>query len=132
MSQVNWLAVMVAALSAFALGALWYSPILFGKSWMALTGLDQEALAKRSPVLVFGSSFLLSLLAAAVFAMFLGSDPSLGLGVGAGVATGLAWVAASYGINYLFEARPFRLFLVNGGYHALQFTLYGVILGLWH
>ena len=26
----------------------------------------------------------------------------------------------------------FALFLVNGGYHAVQFTPFGLILGLWH
>jgi hypothetical protein len=41
-------------------------------------------------------------------------------------------VAASFGINYLFEQKSFTLFLVNGGYHTVQFTLYGLILGLWH
>jgi len=40
--------------------------------------------------------------------------------------------AASFGMNYLFERRSARLFLVNGSYHTLQFTLYGLILGLWH
>jgi hypothetical protein len=75
---------------------------------------------------------LLSLLAVAVFAFFLGPDPELGFAVGAGIAAGVAWVAASIGINYLFEQKSPLLFLINGGYHALQFALYGLILGLWH
>ena len=41
----------------------------------------------------------------------------------------LAWVAASLGISYLFEQRPLKLWLINGGYHTLQFTLYGAIIG---
>jgi hypothetical protein len=45
-------------------------------------------------------------------------------GLGAGVSAGLCWVAASFGINYLFERRPLGLWLINGGYHTLQFTLY--------
>lgn len=32
----------------------------------------------------------------------------------------------------LFEQKPLRLFLINGGYHSLQYTLIGLILGLWH
>ena len=43
---------------------------------------------------------------------------------------GLCWVAASFGINYLFERRPLGLWLINGGYHTLQFTVFGLILGL--
>ena len=48
------------------------------------------------------------------------------LAAAAGFAAGLCWVAASYGINYLFERRPLRLWLINGGYHVLQFTAFGL------
>jgi hypothetical protein len=51
---------------------------------------------------------------------------------GAAFSAGLCWVTGSLGINYLFERRSMRLFLINGGYHTLQFTLYGVVWGLWH
>ena len=56
--------------------------------------------------LIFGGAFVLSLIAAYVFAMFLGSEMSLGAATAAGFAAGLCWVAASYGISYLFERRP--------------------------
>ena len=45
---------------------------------------------------------------------------------------GLFWITGSYGINYQFEQRPLSLLLINGGYHTAQYTLYGLILGLWH
>jgi hypothetical protein len=45
---------------------------------------------------------------------------------------GLAWVATSFGINYAFAQRSFKLWLIDGGYHVLQFTVYGLVLGLWH
>jgi hypothetical protein len=50
----------------------------------------------------------------------------------AGFAAGLCWVTASLGVNYLFERRPFRLWLINGGYFTLQFTAMGAILGAMH
>ena len=50
--------------------------------------------------------------------------------LGAGFSAGLCWVAASYGISYLFERRPLALWLINGGYHTIQFTMFGLILGL--
>jgi hypothetical protein len=132
MPEVNLWAVLVAALSSFFLGGLWYSPILCGKAWQRETGLSDEALARRSPALIFGLSFVLSLIAAAVFAMFLGPAPELAFALGAGASAGLCWVAASFAINYLFESKSLKLFLINGGYHTLQFTLFGVVLGLWH
>ena len=55
---------------------------------------------------------------------------SLGAATAAGFSAGLCWVAASYGIAYLFERRPLSLWLINGGYHTLQFTLFGLIVGL--
>lgn len=131
MPEFNIWAVLAAALSGFVLGGLWYSPVLFGKAWQRETGLSDEVLAKGNLVLIFGTTFVLCLVASAVFAMFLGPEPSLELGVGAGFAAGLCWVSASFGINYLFERKSLKLFLINGGYHTLQFTLIGLVLALW-
>ena len=128
---IDLVAVVIAGLSAFALGGLWYSPLLFVRAWQALTGLSDEALARGNPAMIYGASAVLSLIAAFVFAMFLGPEPSLALGLGAGVSAGLCWVTASFGINYLFERKSMALFAINGGYHTLQFTLYGLILALW-
>ncbi|HEY2830279.1 MAG TPA: DUF1761 domain-containing protein [Thermoanaerobaculia bacterium] len=132
MQNVNFLAVLAAAASAFVLGGLWYSPALFGRRWQAATGLSDADLRERNPALIFGGAFVLSLIAAFVFAMFLGPRPSLALGIGAGASAGLCWVAASFGINYLFEKKSLPQFVINAGYHTLQFTIYGLILGLWH
>jgi hypothetical protein len=131
MPDVNWLAVLAAAISAFLLGGLWYSPALFGRAWQRGTGLTDEQLKGGNPGKIYGGAFVLSLVAAATFAMFLGKLP-VGTATAYGFCAGLTWVAASFGINYLFERKSFGLFLVNGGYHTLQFTLYGLILGLWH
>ena len=129
---VNYLAVLAAAVSAFVLGGLWYSPLLFAKKWMAYTGhaeCGEGEQPKGNTGLIFGGAFLLSLIAAYVFAMFL--PPGIGWRNGAvlGFAAGLAWVATSFGISYLFEQRPLGLWLINGGYHTLQFTLYGLVIG---
>ena len=130
MPEVNWIAVFVAAVSSFLLGGVWYSPALFGSVWMRETGLTEEQLAQRNLALVFGGSFVLSLIAAAVFGLFLGPSPELSFSLGAGFSAGLCWVAASFGINYLFAKRSLALFAVDGGYHTLQFTLYGLAFGL--
>lgn len=129
MPQINWLAVLAAAFSSFLLGGIWYSA-LFAKRWQAAAGLSDAQVASGNKAVIFGGAFVLALISSAVFAMFLGPKPSLALGVGAGAAAGLCWVAASFGMNHLFERRPLRLFLINGGYHTLQFTLIGAILGV--
>lgn len=132
MNGINLWAVLAAAVSAFMLGGAWYSPLLFGKAWQRATGLSDEQLKGGNPAVIFGGSFVLSLIAAFVFAMFLGPRPAIGLAVGAGAAAGLCWVAAGFGINYLFERKSLALFLINGGYSTVQFTLYGLVLGTWH
>ncbi len=132
MGQVNYLAVLAAAVSAFVLGGLWYSPLLFGKAWMRLSGITEERAAQANQAKVFGIAFIWSLLGALVFAMFLGPAPAFGFAAAAGFAAGLFWVAGSFAINYQFEQKPFGLLLINGGYHTAQYTLFGAVLGLWH
>ena len=129
MPEINWLAVALCAMSSLFLGGVWYSPALFGKAWQDATGLSAEELAKGNMPKIFGLTLVLSFIAAAVFAMFLGPNFGIGPATAAGFSAGLCWVAASYGITYLFEHRPLKLWLVNGGYHTLQFTLFGAIIG---
>ena len=131
MPTVNWLAVLAAAASAFVLGGLWYSG-LFAKPWQAAAGLSDEAVKGGNKPMMFAGAFVLALITAAVFAMFLGPKATLGFGAAAGFAAGAAWVTTSLGVIYIFERRPLKLFLINGAYQTLQFTVMGAILGAWH
>ena len=68
--DINYLAVLVVAVVAFGLGALWYSPVLLGKPWMAAIGKPEEEIksSSRSMPLIFGLTFLAWLLTAYVLA----------------------------------------------------------------
>jgi len=132
MPEINLWAVLAAGLSSMVLGGLWYSPVLFGKAWSAASGITEAQQQSANMLRIMGTAFVLAVLGAAVFAMFLGPRPAVGFATAAGLSAGLCWVAGSFGINYLFEQRPLRLFLINGSYHTLQYTLIGLILGLWH
>jgi len=131
MASIHWLGVIAAAVSAFLLGGLWYGP-LFKRAWCREAGIDPDCAPKQHPARIFAIAFACSLAAAFVFAWFLGPQPALAEALHAGFMIGLAWVATSFGINYAFVQRSFRLWLIDAGYHVLQFTLYGLILGLWH
>jgi len=122
------LAVLAAAVSAFILGGLWYGP-LFKQAWCREARIDASS-PPRHPV-VFAVAFLASLIAAAAFAWMIGPAPGLRNAVQEGFLTGLALVAMSFGINYAFAQRSLKLWLIDGGYHTLQFTLYGLVIGLW-
>lgn len=126
--DINWVAVFTAATSSFLLGGVWYSA-LFAKQWQSAAGVTDEQIKAGNMPLIFGGSFVLALIASAAFAVFLGSEVDAMRGALYGFTAGLCWVAASFGINYLFERRNLALFLINGGYHTLQFTLIGLILG---
>jgi Protein of unknown function (DUF1761) len=126
--EINWLAVFAAAVSSFVLGGVWYSA-LFAKAWQSAAGLSDEQIKNANMGLIFGGSFVLALVSSASFAVFLGSELDAMTGALYGFTAGLCWVTASLGMNYLFERKSLRLFLINGGYHTLQFTLIGAILG---
>lgn len=128
--ELNWLAVVVAAVSAFVLGGIWYGP-LFLKAWSREAGIAMDA-NKRHPAQVFGVAFVAALVSAAAFAWWLGPRPDLHGAIHQGVVAGLGIAAMSFGINYSFAGRSLRLWLIDGGYHTLQFVLYGIILGAWH
>ena len=132
LESMNLWAVLAAGVSSMVLGAVWYSPALFVRVWMRETGVSQEKARAANPVKTLGTAFVLALIGAAVFAAFLGPSPAPAFATAAGFAAGLCWVAGSFGINYLFEQRSMKLFLINGGYHTLQYTLIGLVLGLWH
>ena len=130
MAELNWWAILVAAASSFALGGIWYGP-LFKHAWCKAAGVDPDKPAGH-PARVFGVAFALSFIAAASFAWLLGPAPDIYFATGIGLLVGLGWVTTSFGINYQFAGRPLRLWAIDGGYHTLQFVLYGVVFGLWH
>ena len=130
----NYLAILVAAVSTFLLGGLWYSPLLFLKAWMKELGLTEEDRknGKGNIGTIMGVSFLLELIMAFNLAGFIGPKASASFGLLAGAAAGFGWVALAFGVTYLFERKSLCLFFINAGYHAIAFTIMGAILGAWH
>jgi hypothetical protein len=126
--ELNLLVVLAAAAASFLFGGLWYSPALFARRWMALTGKTEED-KTPNPAAILGAAFALALLSAFALAFLIGPHRGLTAGLGAGLAAGIGIVAASYGITYLFEQRPVGLWLINGGFHIIQFAILGAIIG---
>ncbi|WP_269749764.1 DUF1761 domain-containing protein [Salinimonas marina] len=73
MNDINVLAVIVAAVSSFALGGIWYSKLLFEETWVRASGAPPQP---GHPAKVFGLSFLFCLIAALAFAAYLGPAPN--------------------------------------------------------
>lgn len=131
-ADINWFAVVVATASAFALGGLWYSKVLFADSWMQEVGLNEETINKAHMPAVFGGTFVLQLLAATALAIAIGAEGTWLSGLQIGLLVSVFWIATAYGITYLFEQRSIRLFLINAGYYVVLFAIMGTIVGAWH
>ncbi|MFC7498768.1 DUF1761 domain-containing protein [Enterovirga sp. GCM10030262] len=132
MAEINWIAAVAAGVLGFFVGGLWYSKLMFLKPWQADTGIADGHKGNISEATRFAVGITLSVVAAIVFAAFLGPEPPLGGAVLWGLAVGLAFITTSFGIQHLFEGRTARVALINCGYHTAQFALFGLILGLWH
>lgn len=130
-STLNWLAILVAAVSSFALGSLWYAKPVFGNIWQKLIARSDEEIKNASMGKIFGFSFLLTLVMAINLAMFVGPDQGAVFGLFAGAAVGIGWIAMGLGVLYLFEGRSFRLWLINAGYMSLALAIMGTIIGAW-
>jgi hypothetical protein len=132
LSDINWLAVVVASVSAFALGGLWYSRALFADTWLQEVGLTEEAVNSANMSKTFGGTFVLQFVAATAIAGLLGVDSTWLSGLQTGLLVGVAWIATAFGITYLFEQRSLRLFFINAGYYVVLFAIMGAIIGAWH
>jgi hypothetical protein len=141
MGTINWVAVLVAGISAFVLGGVWYSPALFGKAWMSENKMTVADVKAGNAGKIYGWAFVLSLIMAANLAMFLVDSPAscpdncaqktdVVWGTTAGFLSGL-WPFCGIAIVGLFEHRSARYIFINGGYLLIALTLMGAIIGLW-
>lgn len=131
--QINYPAVIVSAVAKFALGALWYSPVLFSSQWMELTGVTEEMAAQSNMAVIFGGSFVLYLLQGYVLAHFVHYTNATNAKGGAqtGFWIWLGFVATLLMQGSLYEHRSMTLWAINGGYELVSLILMGVILAVW-
>lgn len=129
---INHLAVAVAALSNFAVGALWYSPLLFYKGWKTANGFTDEQVKQGNMAKIYGITLVAAFIMSYNMAFFLGSaDTDWVWGTTAGFLTGFGWAFMIFLAIGLFEQRSWKYILINGGYIIVYFTGIGFILGIW-
>jgi hypothetical protein len=136
LDELNWLAVIVGALIYFALGALWYSSLLFGRAWQRSIGWDPE----RTPPEMKPATYLIPLVAYLVMAVAVGllaagtgtdnltAGAVLGLVVGIGLSLMHTLVDATFDPN---KPEPWLWFAINGSYHAIGLLIVAVIVAVW-
>lgn len=130
---MNWIAILVAGIAAWALGALWYSPVLFGKAWQKESGLTEESIKNANMPLIFGTSAVMMIIMSAGLALFFQGDETMNAmkGLKMGLMAGLLFVATSTAINYLYQRKSFRLWLIDAAYQVVLLALAGAIVGAW-
>jgi hypothetical protein len=126
MANANFLAILVAALSGFLIGGIWYGP-LFGKVWQREAGVSQEAMGETSPYKLFGLTFLFSVLSAVFLGHLLASTgvskPHVIMMISVGVAIG--FIIPAFGTNYLFGRKSGTLFVIDAGYWVVYYAAMG-------
>ena len=134
LADVNVLAVLVAAVLTFGLGALWYSPRLFARQWMAAHGYSEADVTRmqagmgRSYALAFACWLAMATMLALV-------APHFGEGVGATLHFGvLLWFGFSATVGLAanrFSDKPLGAWLIDAGYQLTSVVIMAVVLGAW-
>lgn len=130
-ADINWIAVVVSALVPMVLGALWYSPVLFARPWMAAVGRTPEELNMSAVGYVI--SAIGALLAATTLGYIIdwAEADELIDGVFVGGSVWLGFVATTLAVNTYFGGRPRSLWLIDNGYQLISFVIMGAILAVW-
>ncbi|MGO9410196.1 MAG: DUF1761 domain-containing protein [Spirochaetia bacterium] len=128
----NFLAVVVAALASFGLGALWYA-VLFGKTWQRLSGTTEVKQTAVSLIVVFVGSLFMSFVLhhAIIFANTFLKTSGVGGGLMVGFFNWIGFIApVTIGV-VTYQKRPFALWLLDNAYWLISLLVMGIILSVW-
>jgi hypothetical protein len=132
--NLNYVHIAVSTLVYFIIGALWYS-LFFGKVWIRLIGgpapTEED---KRKIPMMFSITFVLNfiiVLSTACVVYFV-SPNSVLAALKVGALLGIGFVGTTCTMSYMYAKRPFKLTLIDSGYHIVAILAVSVILSLWH
>ena len=140
--NINWLALIAAAILPLVTGFLWYGP-LFGKAWMKESGMTEEKAKTMNPIKTYGLAVVLAFLLAFILWAFVmtgggpgephGTEAFLTFKHGAfhGALLAFLVVLPVFGTNALFEQKSFKYVAINVGYWILTMSLMGGIINAW-
>ncbi len=132
MEGVNIVAVIVAGLVAWGIGAVWYN--VLGKAWQNELGFTDEFIQKGNMPLIFGLSAVLMIMMAFGLSFVIaahGPDITAGHGAFHGAMVGIFYCLTSMGINYLYQRKSVKLWFIDGVYQVLFLAVMGAILAWW-
>ncbi len=136
MATVNFWPILVASVVAFIISALWYSPILFGKEWMALSKIsaaDVEASKAKGMWKLYLIQFIVTLVTFSVLGFIITAAGPMSASDGAflGFLAWLGFVATTAIGGMLWENKPLKLVLIQTISMLLNLVIGGSIIGVW-
>lgn len=133
LADLNWLAVVLAVLAAFASSAIWYAQGIFGKQWQKEVGLSEKELKKVNYPDTLAYSMLATLvltIAMALLIRLLVLD-TLYQGVLFGIMVAVGIIGSHMFIQVKFEQRTLTYWLIELGAAILSLSIVGAILAVW-
>ena len=134
--QINYLAVLLAGLSSMVVGALWYTPLVFGNFWMKLAKVKPDIkMSIAQSTVLYGGALIASLVTAYVLAhvTFLShyffSNNLLQDALSTAFWLWLAFTVARFFVHDSFEGRSIKLTLLNSGHELLTVMVMALIIG---
>ena len=131
---VDYVAVLVATIVAFVIGGLWYSPLVLGKQWMKLRGMDPVSMqGMQFPTWLMVQEFITTLIMAFVIAQFAAWVGAYGLvaGLVLGLWLWLGFVATVMYSATVWEKYPLGLFVINAGLRLVNILVMAAIIAWW-
>lgn len=134
MVPINLVAVLLAAVAQFIIGFLWHGP-LFGKQWMAVTGITPTEEERKNMLKPMALGFLGSLVIAfilahtIVFATSYTNTSGALAGMEGGFWGWLGFVAPVTMNLVLWERFSWKRWMFANAYHLVCFLTMGAIIG---
>lgn len=130
--DVNYVAIIVAAIINLVLGFLWYGP-LFGRRWTALSNITPQQMASGGIAKTTLGSFIVALIMFYVLSLVVDwtGAKSIGAGAGAGFWMWVGFVGTVMFNTVLYERRPVALYVLNTGYFLVSLLIGGALLAVW-
>ena len=129
-ADLNWLAVLVAALAYFVLGAIWYSNMMFGKAYRAALGITEQGTPSPSLLVINFVGWLITATALGLVGAAAGASTVLD-GIVLGFVAGVGFVVVHQVVAGVFDPGRRALMSVTVSYTVPGFVIMGVILAVW-
>ena len=136
MYAITFWPIIVSSVIAFIIGALWYSPILFGKQWIELNKMDcpdGDASKTKSMWKLYVSQFVCTFITFYILSYIVNATGMIGGSSGAllGFIIWLGFIATNAVSSFLWENKPIKLILIGSASVLVNLVIGGAIIGAW-